>query len=52
MGRFRRLAELDRPAIRLEIDGVAVTALAGDTLQVAILANAASLRTSDHRPLS
>lgn len=47
MGRFRRLAELDRAAIRLEIDGVAVTALAGDTLQVAILANAASLRTSE-----
>ena len=47
MGRFRRLAELDRAAIRLEIDGVAVTALAGDTLQVAILANAGSLRTSE-----
>jgi predicted molibdopterin-dependent oxidoreductase YjgC len=47
MGRFQRLAETDRPAVRLEIDGAAVTALAGDTLQVAILTNAGVLRESE-----
>jgi predicted molibdopterin-dependent oxidoreductase YjgC len=47
IARFRRLAETDRPAVRLEIDGVAVTALAGDTLQVAILTHAGALRDSE-----
>jgi hypothetical protein len=47
MGRFQRLAEHDRPTISLEIDGMTVTALAGDTLQVAILTNTASVRTSE-----
>ena len=44
---FHRLAETARPRVTLEVDGVAVTALAGDTLQVAILANAAALRESE-----
>jgi predicted molibdopterin-dependent oxidoreductase YjgC len=47
MVRFRRLAETERPAVSLEIDGVAVTALAGDTLQVAILTHTGALRDSE-----
>ena len=47
MALFRRLAETDRPPVRLEIDGVAMNALAGDTLQVAILTNASALRESE-----
>ena len=50
MPRFRRLAETDRPPVGIEIDGVAVTALAGDTLQVAILTNASALRDSEFDP--
>jgi predicted molibdopterin-dependent oxidoreductase YjgC len=47
MARFRRLAETDRAAITIEIDGVAVTALAGDTLQVAILTHTDALRDAE-----
>jgi D-hydroxyproline dehydrogenase subunit gamma len=47
VARFRRLAETDRPPVRLEIDGVTVSALAGDTLQVAILTQAGALRESE-----
>lgn len=47
MARFRRLAETGRAPIHLTIDGVAATALAGDTLQVAILTNAGALRESE-----
>lgn len=47
MGRFRRLAETGRPKVTLSIDGVTVEALAGDTLQVAILTNAGALRESE-----
>ncbi len=47
MARFQRLAETGRPRVMLEVDGVAVAALAGDTLQVAILANAGALRESE-----
>jgi aerobic-type carbon monoxide dehydrogenase small subunit (CoxS/CutS family) len=50
MRRFRRLAETARPAIALEIDGARVTALAGDTLQVAILAHQGALRDSEFDP--
>lgn len=45
--RFHRLVETGRPPIRLAIDGVEVSALAGDTVQVAILTNAAALRESE-----
>jgi predicted molibdopterin-dependent oxidoreductase YjgC len=47
MARFHRLAETGRPAVGFEIDGVAVTALAGDTLLVAILCNADALHDSE-----
>jgi hypothetical protein len=43
----RRLVETDRPPVRLEIDSVPVTALAGDTLLVAILTHAGALRDSE-----
>lgn len=45
--RFRRLVETDRPPVALTIDGVAVTALAGDTLMVAMLTNGDALRSSE-----
>jgi predicted molibdopterin-dependent oxidoreductase YjgC len=47
MARLHRLAETGRRAVALEIDGTAVTALEGDTLLVAILANAGALRESE-----
>ena len=47
MARFRRLAETRRPPVAIEIDGVAVSALAGDTVQVAILTHAGALRDSE-----
>jgi predicted molibdopterin-dependent oxidoreductase YjgC len=47
MPRFRRLAETARAPVPIEIDGVAVTALAGDTLQVAILTHSDALRDSE-----
>ncbi len=46
-GLFRRVGETARPAIRLEADGVAIEALAGDTLLVALLTNIARLRESE-----
>ncbi len=46
-GRFRRLAETDRAAISLIVDGRAVSALAGDTLMVAMLASGNALRDSE-----
>jgi aerobic-type carbon monoxide dehydrogenase small subunit (CoxS/CutS family) len=45
--RFRRVAELTRVAIGLTIDGAPVEAAQGDTLMVAILANADSMRDSE-----
>lgn len=45
--RFVRLAEKDRPAIHLTIDGTPVTALEGDTLMVAMLAAGRTLRRSE-----
>ena len=45
--RFRRLGETGRRPIRLEIDGTPVTARAGDTLMVALLANTGALRDSE-----
>lgn len=46
-GRFRRLAETDRPAVSLTVDGEAIGALQGDTLMVALLASGKSLRDSE-----
>jgi predicted molibdopterin-dependent oxidoreductase YjgC len=45
--RFVRLAETGRPAVRFTIDGRAAEALEGDTLLVAILDAARSLRSSE-----
>lgn len=47
MTRFHRLGEADRPAVAFEIDGAPATALAGDTLLVAILTQRGSLRVSE-----
>ena len=47
MSRFRRLGETGRAPIRLVIDGAEVSALAGDTLMVALLANTTALRDSE-----
>lgn len=46
-GLFRRVGELARPAIELEADGVAITALEGDTILVALLTHGAQLRQSE-----
>ena len=46
-GRFLRLAEFDRAAVSIEIDGVTAVAREGDTLLVAILTNGGSLRLSE-----
>jgi len=45
--RFVRLAETNRPRVRIFIDGRVADALAGDTLMVAILNNARELRESE-----
>jgi D-hydroxyproline dehydrogenase subunit gamma len=46
-GLFRRVGETARPPVRLEVDGAAIEALAGDTLLVALLANGGRLRDSE-----
>lgn len=46
-GQFRRLGELDRRPVRIEVDGATVEALAGDTLQVALLLAGRRLRASE-----
>jgi predicted molibdopterin-dependent oxidoreductase YjgC len=46
-GRFVRLAEQQRAGIRLVIDGREASALEGDTLMVALLANTGHLRHSE-----
>ena len=45
--RFVRLAEKGRPSIALRIDGRPATALAGDTLLVALLSNQRRVRDSE-----
>ncbi|KAF1021478.1 MAG: Hydrogen cyanide synthase subunit HcnA [Paracidovorax wautersii] len=45
--RFVRLAETDRPPIALSIDGEPATALAGDTLLVALLSQGRRVRDSE-----
>ncbi|NRF67503.1 (2Fe-2S)-binding protein [Aquincola sp. S2] len=47
MPRFVRLAETDRPRVALRIDGIAATALAGDTLLVALLSHGRRVRDSE-----
>jgi predicted molibdopterin-dependent oxidoreductase YjgC len=44
---FHRLAERDRPVVRIAIDGRACEALVGDTLLTALLANGRRLRLSE-----
>ena len=44
---FRRLGERDRAPVRIVVDGVAIEALAGDTLQVAMLTAGRRLRESE-----
>ena len=46
-GRFHRLAETGRAQVRITVDGVAVTALEGDTVMVAVLASGRTLRRSE-----
>ena len=45
--RFVRLAETNRPRVRITIDGHPAEALKGDTLMVAVLNNARQLRESE-----
>lgn len=45
--RFVRLAERERPAVALLVDGEPVSALAGDTLLVAMLTHGRTLRRSE-----
>jgi len=46
-GRFVRLAETDRPALSMLIDGEPATALVGDTLLVALLSHGRRVRDSE-----
>src|SRR6266581_4763031 len=45
--RFIRLAEKNRPAVAFSIDGHPASALAGDTLLVALLSNGRRVRDSE-----
>jgi D-hydroxyproline dehydrogenase subunit gamma len=47
MALFHRLGETARPTVRLILDGRPIEALAGDTLQVALLLAGARLRDSE-----
>lgn len=46
-GRFRRLAETDRPPVSITVDGKEIEALQGDSLMVAMLASGSALRDSE-----
>jgi predicted molibdopterin-dependent oxidoreductase YjgC len=46
-GLFRRIGERTRSPVRLEVDGTAIDAMAGDTLLVALLTNGIRLRDSE-----
>jgi len=48
--RFVRLAERERPTVRLMVDGEPIEALQGDTLMVALLTRVAALRESEFDP--
>ncbi len=45
--RFVRLAETDRPSVALSVDGAPASALAGDTLLVALLQHGRRVRDSE-----
>ncbi|WFP65719.1 MULTISPECIES: (2Fe-2S)-binding protein [unclassified Mesorhizobium] len=49
-GRIVRLAERDRPEVRVVIDGETCSALAGDTVLTAMLASGLALRNSEFGP--
>ncbi len=42
-GRFVRLGEFERPKVEMKLDGEAISALAGDTVLTAILAQSGAL---------
>ena len=44
---FHRLAERDRPVVRVTIDGIACEALVGDTLLTALLTHGRRVRDSE-----
>ena len=46
---FHRVGETERVSIRLEVDGVTIEALEGDTLLVALLTHGDRLRISEFR---
>jgi D-hydroxyproline dehydrogenase subunit gamma len=46
-GLFHRVGERTRSPVRLEVDGTAIEAMAGDTLLVALLTNGTRLRDSE-----
>ena len=46
-GRFRRIAETGRRPVMLEIDGVGVATLEGDTVLVAVLTTGRTVRVSE-----
>lgn len=46
-GQFRRLAETDRAAVRLQVDGETVEVLRGDTILTALLLRGRRLRLSE-----
>ena len=48
--RFVRLGETDRPPVSITVDGQIVSAMAGDSLLVAILTHAGRLRRSEFGP--
>lgn len=48
--RFVRLAERERPTVRLLVDGEPIEALQGDTLMVALLTRVSALRQSEFDP--
>ena len=48
--RFVRLAEGERPTVRLLVDGEPIEALQGDTLMVALLTRVSALRQSEFDP--
>jgi hypothetical protein len=48
--RFVRLGETGRPSVTIFVDGMAVPALAGDSLLVAVLTHSGRLRQSEFGP--
>jgi D-hydroxyproline dehydrogenase subunit gamma len=48
--RFVRLAETNRASVMISVDGMAIEALAGDSLLVAVLTHSGKLRQSEFGP--